>query len=100
MHQPGEAALEIEDELRANERGNRSKVNMPKVRAQREAFEPFRSVNRSVGPFVSNLRFEERISNHDDRNTRAIRSQSLRIVKIVGERSEAFRPCWRKVGEC
>src|SRR5882724_11009397 len=98
MHQPGEAALEIEDELRANERGNRSKVNMPKVRAQREAFEPFRRVNRSVGPFVSNLRFEERISNHDDRNARSIRSQSLWIVKIVGEGGEAFGASRCKIG--
>ena len=71
---------------------------MPKVRAQGEAFEPFRSVNRSVGPFISNLGFKERISNREDWHASSISSQSLRIVKIVGEGGEAFGASGRKIG--
>src|SRR6476646_3129097 len=100
MHQAGEAVLEIENELRVNERRNRSKVNMPKVRAQREAFDPIRTINRSVGPFIGDLRLQIGVSPLDDPNTSSVRSQSLRIAKEFGDRQEAFRPCWRKVGEC
>ena len=62
MHQPGKAALEIDDELWVNERRNRSKVNMPKVSAQREALDPFRTVNRAIRPFIGDLRLQERVS--------------------------------------
>src|SRR5439155_9453445 len=99
-HQPGEAVLEIDNELRANERRNRSQINMPKVRAQGKAFDPFWTVNRSVGPFIGNLRLQIGVSSHDDPNESSIRSQSLRIAKKFGERSEEFGACRSKVGEC
>src|SRR5207249_575783 len=98
--QPGKAVLEINNKLRVNERRNRSKVDMPKVRAQGKPSYPFRTVNRPVRPFVSDLRLQIGVSSHDDPDRSSWRCQSLRIAKLVGERGEAFGPCWRKVGEC
>src|SRR5437762_7586857 len=73
---------------------------MPKVRAQGKAFDPFWTVNRSVGPFIGDLRLQIGVSSHDDPNESSIRSQSLRIAKKFGERSEEFGACRSKVGEC
>src|SRR4029077_10115161 len=98
-HHSGKAGLEINDELRVNERGNRSKVNMPKVCAQSEAFDPFRTVNRPVRPFIGDLRLQEGISTLDYLNRGAIGCQSLRIGKAVfPEGGETFSSCWRQIG--
>src|SRR5207244_8340456 len=62
--------------------------------------DPFRTVNRSVGPFIGDLRLQIGVSSHDDPNESSIRSQSLWIAKKFGERSEEFAACRSKVGEC
>ncbi len=80
---------------------------MPKVRAQRKAFDPFRTINRSVGPFIGDLRLQIGVSPLADPNSSSVRSKRiagcrvyLRIVKLVGDPEEVFEPCWRKIGEC
>src|SRR5712671_1486539 len=89
----------IDDELPTGHRGKRSKVNMPEIGAEREAFDPFRSVNRSVGPFIGNLRIEKRVSTQEEPNGSSWRRQSLRIVKKTGWEEE-FGAGRRKVGQC
>jgi hypothetical protein len=49
-------------ELRSDKRRNRSHVDMPPIGAYRQALEPFRAVNESVGPFISDFRAKCRIS--------------------------------------
>src|SRR6266536_3622489 len=73
---------------------------MPKIRAQRKTVNPFRTVYRSVGPFIGDLRLQIGVSSLDDPNESSWRSQSLRIAKQVGERSEEFGACRSKIGEC
>ena len=46
----------LDNELRAEERRDRSHINMPPIRAERQALEPFRAVNGPVRPFVGHLR--------------------------------------------
>src|SRR4029453_8776829 len=59
---PWELALMIDNELRANVAAGISKVDMPPVCAHSKAFDPLRSVNRSVRPFIGGLRQQERVS--------------------------------------
>ena len=54
--------LMIENELRSENRRNRSHVDMPPIGAYGQALEPFRAVNQSVGPFVGNFRLQVRIA--------------------------------------
>ena len=99
MHQAGKAVLEIENELRVNERRDRSKVNMPKICAQRKAFDPFRTVNRPVGPFIGDLRLQEGISTLDYPDRGVIGCQSLRVAKTVAPKAgETFGSRWCKIG--
>ena len=51
-----------DNEIRTENRGNRSHVDMPPVGAYRQALEPFRAVNQSVGPFISDFRSQVRIA--------------------------------------
>src|SRR5438046_2715683 len=55
-NQSRKAVLKINDELRVNKRRNRTQIDMPEVSAQRKTLDPFRTVNRSISPFVSDLR--------------------------------------------
>ena len=87
----------IDDELPTGHSGKRSEVNMPEIGAQREAFDPFRSVNRSVGPFIGDLRIEERVPGQQEPSASSWRRQSLRIVKKTGGEEE-FGAGRRKVG--
>ena len=41
---------------------------MPEVSAQRKTFDPFRTVNRSISPFVGDLRLQVGVSTNEDRN--------------------------------
>ena len=52
----------LDNELRTENRGNRSHVDMPPIGAYGKALEPFRAVNQSVGPFVSDFRLQVRIA--------------------------------------
>src|SRR2546423_12497106 len=52
----------IENELSSKNRRNRSHIDMPPVGAYRQALGPFRAVNKSVGPFVSDFRSQVRIA--------------------------------------
>ena len=52
----------VENELRSEKRRNRSHVDMPPIGAYRQALEPFRAVNHSVGPFIGNFRLQVGIS--------------------------------------
>src|SRR5207249_849363 len=79
---------------------NRSKVDMPKVSAQGKTFDPVRTVNRSIRPFISDLWLQERISGRDYPDRGAIGSQALGIVKIAGNQGQTLLPCRCKVGEC
>ena len=45
----------LDNELRAEGRYNIAHVNMPPIRAQRQALDPFRAVNRPVGPFIGHF---------------------------------------------
>src|SRR5947199_4936303 len=55
-HQPGKLALTIDNESQVDSCRNGSKVDMPKISAEGETRDPFRTVNRSVRPFVGDLR--------------------------------------------
>src|SRR4029077_20790181 len=55
-YQPRKRAFMIENELRSEKRRNRSHVDMPPIGAHRQSLEPFRAVNKSIGPFVGNFR--------------------------------------------
>src|SRR5947207_15462768 len=46
----------INNELPAEEGCDRSHINMPPIRCERKALEPFRAVNGSIRPFVRHLR--------------------------------------------
>src|SRR5437016_1245559 len=46
----------INSELRAEEGRDRSHIDMPPIRAERQALDPFRAVNETVRPFVGHLR--------------------------------------------
>src|SRR5437660_3526854 len=46
----------INSELRAEEGGDRSHINMPPIRGERQALEPFRAVNGPVRAFIGHLR--------------------------------------------
>src|SRR4029450_7764322 len=48
--------IKINSELRAEEGRDRSHINMPPIRAERQALEPFRAVNDPVRPFIGHLR--------------------------------------------
>src|SRR5438309_1631241 len=52
----------LDNELPSENRGNRAHIDMPPVGADRQALEPFRAVNKSVGPFVSDFRSQGRIA--------------------------------------
>src|SRR5256885_3955753 len=91
------SVLEINDELGVNKRSNRTQVDMPEVSTQRKPLDPFRTVNRSISPFVSDLRLQVGVSTYDHRNARSFRSQSLGIAKIAGKNRSARRPCRSKV---
>src|SRR5205807_8082504 len=51
-----------DNELRAQVRPYVTHVDMPPVRTQRQAFEPFRTVNRAIAIFIGDFRMQERIS--------------------------------------
>ena len=61
-YEPRKRAFMIENELRSQNRCNRSHVDMPPIGAYGQALEPFRAVNRSVGPFIGNFRLQVGIS--------------------------------------
>ena len=52
----------LDNELRAEGRDERSQINMPPIRAQRQALEPFRAVNDPVRPFIGDFRLQQGIS--------------------------------------
>ena len=52
----------VDNELRAERRDERSQINMPPIRAQRKALEPFRAVNDPVRPFIGDFRLQQGIS--------------------------------------
>ena len=52
----------VENELRSENRRNRSHVDMPPIGAYRQALEPFRAVNEPVGPFISDFGLQVGIS--------------------------------------
>src|SRR6478672_3987073 len=55
-------AFMVENELRSDKRRNRSHVDMPPIGAYRQALEPLRTINGPVGPFVSDFRVQQGIS--------------------------------------
>src|ERR1700675_3691708 len=93
-YQPGKAVLEINDELLVNERSNRTQVDMPVVSTQSKTLDPFRTVDRSVSPFVSDLRLQVGVPTYEDRNLGSSRSQSTWVVKEsaneLAKRADAF----------
>src|SRR6266699_2683968 len=96
-NQGGESVLAISAEQHDNQRSNRTQVDMPEVSTHRKTLDPFRTVNRSISPFVSDLRLQVGVSTYDDRNARSLRSLSLRIAKIAGKNRSALSPCRCKV---
>src|SRR5438477_12828893 len=48
--------IKVNSELRAEEGRDRSHINMPPIRAYRQALDPFRAVNEPVRPFIGHLR--------------------------------------------
>ena len=48
--------IKVNNELRAEEGRDRSHINMPPIRGERQALDPFRAVNEPVRPFVGHLR--------------------------------------------
>src|SRR6266576_1041631 len=54
--------IKVNSELRAEEGRDRSHINMPPIRSERQALDPFRAVNEPVRPFVGHLRLEVGIS--------------------------------------
>src|SRR5256885_15575596 len=54
--------IKVNSELRPEEGGDRSHINMPPIRGERQALDPFRAVNEPVRPFVGHLRLEVGIS--------------------------------------
>ena len=52
----------LNNELRAEEGCDRPHINMPPIRAERQALDPFRTVNGPVRPFIGDLRVEVGIS--------------------------------------
>src|SRR6516225_6445916 len=46
----------VDNELRAEQGSDRSHINMPPIRAERQTLEPFRAVNGAVRPFIGHLR--------------------------------------------
>src|SRR5205823_7844793 len=46
----------VDDELKTEERRDRSHVDMPPIGAKREALEPFRAINSTIRPFIGDLR--------------------------------------------
>src|SRR5262249_14357381 len=73
---------------------------MPEVSAQRKTFGPFRAVNRSISPFISNLGLQIGVPTEDDRNARSWRSQSPGIEKRDRKREKDFAPYGIKVRQC
>src|SRR5213080_3203128 len=48
--------IKVNSELRAKEGRDRSHINMPPIRSERQALDPFRAVNNPVRPFIGHLR--------------------------------------------
>src|SRR6266478_7336685 len=48
--------IKVNSELRAEEGRDRSHINMPPIRSERQALDPFRAVNDPVRPFIGHLR--------------------------------------------
>ena len=46
----------LDNELRAEEGRDRSHIDMPPIRAERQALKPFRAVNGPVRPFIGHFR--------------------------------------------
>src|SRR6266550_7524935 len=46
----------IDNELKTEEGRDRSHIDMPPIRAERQALDPFRAIDGSVRPFISHLR--------------------------------------------
>src|SRR5262249_50191147 len=58
----------VDDVLRAEAGYDIAHINMPPVSTHRQAFEPFRAVHSSVGPFIRNFRMQERVSEYPFRD--------------------------------
>src|SRR6476646_9584403 len=48
--------IKVDSELRTEERRDRSHINMPPIRSERQPLDPFRAVNGPVRPFIGYLR--------------------------------------------
>src|SRR5213080_4403466 len=70
---------------------------MPKVSAQGKTFDPVRTVNGSIRPFISDLWLQERISGHDYSDGGVAGGQPLGIVQWVQRKT--LRPCRCNVGQ-
>src|SRR6266516_3196476 len=72
---------------------------MPKISAQGKTSDPFRTVNRSVRPFVSNLRLQERVSGQEYPDCGAGECFPRWIDKksIDAVNYENLSTCWLKV---
>ena len=99
-YEPRKRVFMIENELRSENRCNRSHVDMPPIGAYGQALEPFRAVNRSVGPFIGNFRLQVGISElallhlHISRSVRGCERQDSAAegpgIVWVGNRREAL----------
>src|SRR5206468_12872749 len=84
-----------DDGLRTEGRHDVAHVNVPPVGAQCQALNPFRAVNRAVGPFVRHFRMQIRVSYNTFLNLRLGLSG-----KWIGHYWEVLRACRRKLAQC
>src|SRR5207248_10536972 len=68
---------------------------MPEISAQGKTPDPFRTVNRSIRPFVGNLWLQERVS-LDEYSDRGVDG---RLPRWILNADENLRPRRRKVGQ-
>ena len=71
---------------------------MPVVGAQRKTLNPFRTVNRSIGPFVSDLRLQVGISTYEELELRACRGSSLGSLNGRANRGDGREPAGVRSG--
>ena len=71
---------------------------MPKISAQGKTSDPFRTVNRSIRPFVGNLRLQEGIPGQEYPDRGAVGCLPRWIANSDGCDKENLRRGRRKVG--